>query len=159
MTTSWNFSVVDAAKCGATNVGLIAVLLESVTVRSGHPRGSGTLVVGSTWVHCRVIGSLSRSDDAVLLSVTVEFVALLVWAAPASATGALLATRWMTTVSGSLSELDASVTKSLKNRSFGGDAGTGAVNVGFWAVALDSVTCSGSPGRIGLPPESVWTHW
>ena len=30
VTTSWNFSVVDAATCGATNVGLTAVAFESV---------------------------------------------------------------------------------------------------------------------------------
>ncbi len=113
VTTSWNFSVVDAAKCGATNVGLVAVLLDRVT-SVGSPTDSGALVDGSTWVHCRVIVSPSMSDDAVLFRVTVALAALFVWAAPASATGAVLSMRWMTTTSGSLSRPGPSVTKSRK---------------------------------------------
>ena len=51
VTTSWNFSVVDAAKCGETNVGLAAVGVRQRHL--GRVAGeTGSSVVGSTCVHC-----------------------------------------------------------------------------------------------------------
>src|SRR6478672_2991337 len=102
---------------------------------------------------------MSGSVEPAPLSVTTEFVALFVWAAPALAVGAPLGLTVMSTVSGGLDRwaVEASVTTNEKCRTDGATT-TGAVNVGFCAVALDRVTWSGSPESSGAPRPSTWVQ-
>ena len=95
------------------------------------------------------------SVEAAPVSVTTLFANLLVCGAPAFATGAWFSSRLIVTVSGVLASAWLSVTTSRKMIACGAPVITGAVNVGFCTVALESVACSGSSAGTGSPSASI----
>ena len=76
-----------------------------------------------------------------------------VWSGPALAIGRWLMPTLMSTNDGVLTAPNWSVTTS-RNRSVVPVGVFGAVNVGFWAVALESVTV----GVIGVAGPSTWVQ-